>query len=200
MSRKCWLVGLCLLLFLVAWPLQAAVTHQVQKGDTLYKLSRHYGVSLAELKNANGLKSDLIFIGQVLRIPTKGGIRVSRAGRVFTQEDIDWLARVVYSEARGEPYAGQVAVAAVVLNRVFDSGFPNTVWGVIFQPLAFTAVADGQINLTPNATAYKAAREALVGVDPSGGALYYWNPVKATSKWIWSRTIINRIGNHVFGI
>ena len=74
---------------------------------------------------------------------------------MFTQEDIDWLARVVYSEARGEPYAGQVAVAAVVLNRVFDSGFPNTVWGVIFQPLAFTAVADGQINLTPNATLIK---------------------------------------------
>jgi N-acetylmuramoyl-L-alanine amidase len=111
-----------------------------------------------------------------------------------------WLSRAVYSEARGEPYLGQVAVAAVVLNRVENSQFPNTIKGVIFQKSAFTAVSDGQIYLTPNATAIKAAREALAGADPSGGALYYWNPAKSTSKWIWTRTIINRIGNHVFGI
>ncbi|MGI6588073.1 MAG: cell wall hydrolase [Peptococcia bacterium] len=187
------------LMMVMASPLFAAVTHKVKKGDTLFRLSRNYGVSIASIKSANGLKSDLIIIGQVLRIPTSTN-NVSRSGKSFSQEDINWLARVVHGEARGESYTGQVAVAAVVLNRLDSRQFPNTVKGVIFQSGAFTAVADGQINLTPNTTAYRAVREAIAGADPSGGALYYWNPAKATSKWIWSRTIINRIGNHVFGI
>lgn len=188
-----------LLLLLVATPLFAETAHKVVKGDTLFKLSRHYGVSIAQIKSANGLKSDLIIIGRVLRIPT-GAANVSRSGRVFSQADINLLARVVYGEARGESYSGQVAVAAVVLNRLENREFPNTVSGVVNQPGAFTAVSDGQIRLNPNTTAYQAVREAIGGADPSGGALYYWNPVKATSKWIWSRTIINRIGNHVFGV
>jgi N-acetylmuramoyl-L-alanine amidase len=187
------------LMMVMVSPLFAAVTHKVKKGDTLFRLSRNYGVSIASIKSANGLKSDLIIIGQVLRIPTSTN-NVSRSGKSFSQEDINWLARVVHGEARGESYTGQVAVAAVVLNRLDSRQFPNTVKGVIFQSGAFTAVADGQINLTPNTTAYRAVREAIAGADPSGGALYYWNPAKATSKWIWSRTIINRIGNHVFGI
>ncbi|HHY05905.1 MAG TPA: LysM peptidoglycan-binding domain-containing protein [Clostridia bacterium] len=186
-------------MLLMASPLFAATTHKVKKGDTLFRLSRNYGVSIAEIKSANGLKSDLILIGQVLRIPT-ATTNVSRSGRDFSQAEINWLARVVHGEARGESYTGQVAVAAVVLNRVDSRQFPNTVQGVVFQPGAFTAVTDGQINLTPNTIAYRAVREAIAGSDPSGGALYYWNPAKATSKWIWSRTIINRIGNHVFGI
>jgi N-acetylmuramoyl-L-alanine amidase len=188
-----------ILMMVMASPLFAAVSHKVKKGDTLFKLSRNYGVSIASIKNANGLRSDKILIGQVLRIPTSTN-NVSRSGRSFSQEDINWLARVVHGEARGESYTGQVAVAAVVLNRLDSRQFPNTVKGVIFQSGAFTAVADGQINLTPGTTAYRAVREAIAGADPSGGALYYWNPAKATSKWIWSRTIINRIGNHVFGI
>ena len=108
------------------------------------------------------------------------------------------LARCVYSEARGEPYAGQVAVAAVVLNRVRSSSFPNTIAGVIYQKGAFTAVSDGQINLTPNQTAYNAARDALNGWDPTGGCLYYYNPATATSKWIWSLKVEIKIGKHAF--
>jgi N-acetylmuramoyl-L-alanine amidase len=110
------------------------------------------------------------------------------------------LARCIHGEARGEPYVGKVAVAAVVLNRVRDPQFPNTIAGVIYQPLAFTAVADGQINLTPNKDAINAARDALNGWDPTYGCLYYWNPATATSKWIWSRQVNLKIGKHWFGI
>jgi len=110
------------------------------------------------------------------------------------------LARCIHGEARGEPYVGKVAVAAVVLNRTRSPQFPNTIAGVIYQPLAFTAVADGQINLTPNKDAINAARDALNGWDPTYGTLYYWNPATATSKWIWSRKVTLKIGKHWFGI
>lgn len=110
------------------------------------------------------------------------------------------LARTVHGEARGEPYVGKVAVAAVVLNRTRSPQFPNTVAGVVYQPLAFTAVADGQINLTPNKDSIKAARDALNGWDPTYGCLYYWNPATATSKWIWSRKVMLKIGKHWFGL
>lgn len=116
----------------------------------------------------------------------------------FSQNDIQLMANAVYGEARGEPYEGQVAVAAVILNRVESSTFPNTVSGVIFEPRAFTAVADGQIWLTPNEQAKQAVMDAINGWDPSGNALYYFNPATATSDWIWSRPQIKRIGKHVF--
>lgn len=112
--------------------------------------------------------------------------------------DLNLLARAVYSEARGEPYTGQVAIAAVVLNRVRNSSFPNTISGVIYQSGAFTAVSDGQINLTPNDTAKKAAQDALNGWDPSYGSIYYFNPSTATNKWIWSRPHVVTIGKHRF--
>jgi N-acetylmuramoyl-L-alanine amidase len=108
------------------------------------------------------------------------------------------LARCVHAEARGEPYTGKVAVAAVVLNRVKSPSFPNTVSGVIYQPRAFTAVADGQINLTPDNESIRAARDALNGWDPTGGCLYYYNPAKTTSSWIYSRPVMLVIGNHRF--
>ncbi|KHD85788.1 hypothetical protein NG54_07070 [Heyndrickxia ginsengihumi] len=116
----------------------------------------------------------------------------------YSQNDIQLLANAVYGEARGEPYEGQVAVAAVILNRVESPSFPNTISGVIFEPGAFTAVSDGQIWLTPNETAKKAVLDAINGWDPSGNALYYFNPATATSKWIWSRPQIKRIGKHIF--
>ena len=112
--------------------------------------------------------------------------------------DLNLLSRLVYGEARGETYKGQVAVAAVVLNRVKHSSFPNSIAGVIYQSGAFTAVSDGQINLTPDATAKKAAQDALNGWDPSYGAIYYFNPNTATSKWIWSRPQTVTIGRHIF--
>ena len=112
--------------------------------------------------------------------------------------NLNLLAKVVYAEARGEPYTGQVAVAAVVLNRVRSSAFPNTISGVVYQSGAFTAVSDGQINLTPNQTAYNAAQDALNGWDPSYGAIYYFNPNTATNSWIWSRPHLVTIGKHRF--
>lgn len=118
----------------------------------------------------------------------------------MTENDLKLMANAVYGESRGEPYVGQVAVAAVILNRVSNAAFPNTVSGVIFQPGAFTAVADGQIYLTPNETAKKAVREALSGVDPTNGCIYYFNPETATSKWIWTRKQVKTIGRHIFAI
>ena len=115
-----------------------------------------------------------------------------------SSSDLNLLARIIYAEARGEPYTGQVAVGAVVLNRVRHSSFPNTIAGVIYQSGAFDAVADGQINYTPNSTAIKAAQDALNGWDPSYGAIYYFNPATATNKWIWSRPPTVTIGNHRF--
>ena len=117
-----------------------------------------------------------------------------------TNNDLYLLAKLIHSEARGEPYTGQVAVGAVVLNRVKDAGFPNTLQGVIYQPWAFTALHDGQFDLEPNSTAYQAAQDALNGWDPTYGCLYYYNPATATSAWIWSRTTVITIGNHVFAL
>ena len=124
----------------------------------------------------------------------------SSKSQTQTSSDLYLLAKCIHAEARGEPYAGQVAIGAVILNRVNSSKFPNTISGVIYQPYAFTAVNDGQINLEPNQTAYNAARDALNGWDPSYGALYYYNPKTATSSWIWSRTVLVTIGNHKFAI
>ena len=117
-----------------------------------------------------------------------------------TNSDLYLLAKLIYSEARGEPYVGQVAVGAVVLNRVEDPGFPNTLEGVIYQPWAFTALHDGQFELEPNSTAYQAAQDAFNGWDPSYGSIYYYNPKTATSSWIFSRTTVVTIGNHVFAV
>lgn len=116
----------------------------------------------------------------------------------FSAQDLRLLAQAVHAEARGEPYIGKVAVAAVILNRLDSELFPDTISGIIFQPLAFEAVADGQIWLTPDESAKKAVMDAINGWDPSGGALYYFNPATATSKWIWSRPQIKKIGKHIF--
>ena len=126
------------------------------------------------------------------------GIVSSSGSTSSSNSNIELLARAVYGEARGEPYAGQVAVAAVILNRVEDSRFPKTISGVVYQSGAFDVVADGQINLTPNSTAYQAARDALNGWDPTYGCLYYYNPKTATNAWIKQLPISVTIGSHVF--
>lgn len=118
----------------------------------------------------------------------------------LSKQELYDLARVVHGEARGEPFTGQVAVAAVVLNRVESGNFGNSIKEVIYEPGAFTAVADGQYYLEPDSSAFKAVEAAIQGWDPTGGAIYYWNPQTATSKWVWSRPIINQIGKHVFAI
>lgn len=119
-------------------------------------------------------------------------------GQNSSSTNVNLLANIISAEARGEPYSGQVAVGAVVLNRVKSSSFPNTIAGVIYQPGAFTAITDGQINKPVTQSSYNAAKDALNGWDPSGGALYYYNPATATSSWIWSRPVITQIGNHIF--
>lgn len=173
--------------------------YTVKEGESLFLIAKKYGITVDALKRENGLSSDTIITGQNLRIPA-GNVNTSRSysGYSFSQGDIDLMAKAVYGEARGESYTGQVAIAAVIINRVESEDFPNTVSAVIFEPWAFTAVHDGQFYLTPDATAYRAVRDAVNGSDPTGEALYYWNPVTATNKWIWSRPIITTIGKHVF--
>ena len=131
-----------------------------------------------------------------------GGFRTTEttAQTQRSASDVQLLARAVNGEARGEPYEGQVAVAAVILNRVKHPSFPNTIAGVIYQPGAFTAVSDGQINepIAENSTVYKACQDAMNGWDPTYGAIYYFNPDTATNKWIWSRPLIRQIGKHRF--
>ncbi|MBR2349892.1 MAG: spore cortex-lytic enzyme [Clostridia bacterium] len=149
-------------------------------------------------QRSNGLTVDGVVgqkTAQALGMSLSSG---SSGGGSYSSADLSLLARVVYSEARGEPYTGQVAVAAVVLNRVKSSSFPNTISGVVYQPWAFTAVNDGQINLTPNDRAWQAARDALNGWDPTYGCLYYYNPKTATNSWIRQKKVHLAIGSHVF--
>ncbi|MFD1394478.1 spore cortex-lytic enzyme [Kroppenstedtia eburnea] len=140
--------------------------------------------------------------GELKKLTPSHGGKVSgkaSAGKVsLTQEDRKWMARAVYSEARGEPYKGQVAVAAVIINRMQSDKFPNTAKGVIMQKGAFTAVDDGQIWMNPDSDAKKAVEDAAKGWDPSSNALFYFNPDTATSKWIWSRPQLLKIGKHIF--
>ena len=148
-------------------------------------------------QKANGLSADGI-VGP--KTASALGVTINSEEVAQSGSDLYLLAKCVYSEARGEPYEGQVAVAAVVLNRVESPQFPNTIAEVIYQPWAFTAVHDGQINLEPNSTAYSAAKDAMNGWDPTYGCLYYYNPTTATSEWIFSRTTVVTIGKHVFAI
>ncbi|NLK01120.1 MAG: cell wall hydrolase [Clostridia bacterium] len=120
------------------------------------------------------------------------------AVNALNETELYLLAQAINGEARGEPYEGKVAVGAVILNRVGDRDFPDTIAGVIREPGAFTAVIDGQLYLPVDQECVKAAREALEGQDPTGGALYYYNPAKATSWWIWTKPVSLRIGNHSF--
>ena len=142
----------------------------------------------------NGLTADGIAGPATLK-----ALGMSTGGGGSGQEStVELLARVISAEARGEPYSGQVAVGAVILNRVEHPSFPNTVAGVVYQPGAFTCMVDGQIDQPVADSAYRAARDALNGADPSGGAIYYFNPSTATSAWIWSRPLIKVIGSHRF--
>lgn len=211
------ILGIVLLLGSMCFVCGNAEAKNIVKGDTTenikivqqrlynlkyytYKVDGIWGSrTLAAVKNFqrdNGLVADGIVGAKTEKAL---GVTLSQSGSTsLSSTELNLLARCVYSEARGEPYTGQVAVAAVVLNRVRNSSFPNTVSGVIYQPGAFTAVSDGQINLTPNETAYKAARDALNGWDPTNGCLYYYNPATATSKWIWSLKVELTIGRHSF--
>ena len=162
--------------------------------DGIYGSKTVAAVRLFQSKN--GLTVDGIAGPKTLA--AMGIFTSSSGGGSASNSDLNLLAHLIYAEARGEPYSGQVAVGAVVLNRVKSSKFPNSVAGVIYQPGAFDVVSDGQINYAPNTTAINAARDALNGWDPTYGCIYYFNPNTATSSWIWSRPYVITIGNHRF--
>jgi len=136
----------------------------------------------------------------VSAISSESQIHSRGLGRLVSKEEVELLSRVIYGEARGEDFLGQVAVGAVVLNRLQDPRFPKTIRGIVYQSGAFTAVNDRQIHLDPDDQAFKAAEAALSGLDPTNGAIFYYNPRTATDEWIKSRTVIKRIGNHTFSI
>ena len=215
-------LGFCVFQTLPAKDVQtayAAVYQQGSRGTTVKTIQKklknwgYYtgsvdGIFGAKTKEAvryfqrkNGLTVDGIVGNKTLSaLGMSTSSSSSGATSGYSDADIALLARLIYGEARGESYVGQVAVGAVVLNRIKSSSFPNTMSGVIYQSYAFTAVDDGQINLTPDATAKKAAQDAMNGWDPTYGALYYYNPATATSSWIFSRKTTVTIGNHVFAI
>ncbi len=150
----------------------------------------------------NGLRADGVVgpaTAAALGVSLSGSGGSTDAG-AYNESEIYTLARLVHAEARGEPYVGKVAVAAVVLNRVRSAAFPNTISGVIYQAGAFDCVADGQINLAPDSDALRAARDAMNGWDPTGGCIYYYNPATSTSAWIWSREVRLAIGAHNFAV
>ncbi len=163
--------------------------------------------AVVKFQRRNGLVADGIIGNKTLAalgisssmLSSQGSSSVSSVGK-YSSSDVQLLARLIYAEARGESYTGQVAVGAVVLNRVKSSSFPNTISAVIYQPYAFTCVNDGQINLSPNNTAINAAKDAMNGWDPSYGSLYYYNPKVATSSWIFTRPTVVTIGRHVFAM
>jgi len=155
--------------------------------------------AVKEFQRKNGLKVDGIAGPQTLAalgLPT--GQTTGTTTSTSRSADVNLLARVINGEARGEPYKGQVAVGAVVLNRVKHPSFPNTLAGVIYQPGAFTAITDGQIHANLEPTSIRAAQDALNGWDPTNGCIYYYNPAKTTNKWIYSRPVVTKIGSHVF--
>ncbi len=162
--------------------------------------------AVKKFQRKNGLTADGIAgIATYTALGMNDSVKVlegnkNNSGSNYTNSDLYMLAKCIYAEARGESYTGQVAVGAVILNRVASSSFPNTISGVIYQKGAFTAVTDGQINLEPNKTAMNAASDAMNGWDPTYGCLYYYNPAVATSSWIFSRKTVTTIGKHIFAI
>ncbi|HOJ77272.1 MAG TPA: cell wall hydrolase [Bacillota bacterium] len=187
-------------LFLFSHESEADWKYTVKRGDTLFNISKRTGVSVAAIKSRNGLSRDTLKIGQVLTIPTGTTSAGTQNTPSRSAGDLELLARVIHAEAQAEPYLGKVAVGGVILNRVQNPKFPKTIAGVIYQPHAFESVSNGWINKPASADSKKAAKDALSGWDPSGGALYFFNPAKTNNPWIWARKIINRIGKHVFAI
>lgn len=162
--------------------------------DGIYGSKTYSAVKSFQKKN--GLQADGIAGEKTLA--ALGIKSTSNSSTSNNNTNLNLLSKLVYAEARGEPYKGMVAVAATVLNRVANPKFPNTVSGVIYQSGAYTCVSDGQINLSPDSTSRKAAQDAINGWDPTYGCIYYFNPNTATSSWIWSRTQVLTIGKHIF--
>ncbi len=183
--------------------------HTVKSGDTLFGISRNYGVGVADIKSASGLKTAFITPGMKLLVPNAGYRPVKDEVKPvfgdrfpFSKGDIRLLAQLINAEARGETLEGQIAVGAVIMNRITSGRFPNSIKKVIFQKTKgvyqFTPVQDGQINLEPHPTAFYAAEQAIKGHDPTGGALFFYNPETSSDRWIRTLPVTKVIGNHVF--
>lgn len=174
--------------------------YTVKSGDSLYLISKKYGISLYSLRSANGQWSDYIYPGQILNLPGISSNSTS-SSIPYTASDVDLLARLINAEAQGEPYNAMVAVGAVVVNRVKSSEFPNSISSVIYQQIngyyQFTPVLNGWIDKPASQTAYNAARDALNGVDPTKGALFYFDD-STTNSWLWSKQIAIIIDKMVF--
>lgn len=185
---------------IMAWASPAvAWTYRIENGDSLFKLSKEFGAKINTLQRTNGLQSDLILAGKTLWIPdTEAKPMQNSRG----QNDLYLLARLISGEARGESYQGQVAVGAVIMNRLKNKDFPITIAGNVYKKGEFESVSNGQIWGAVTPSALKAAKAAISGEDPTGGALYFYNPDKVRSKtnWIWSRQVTGRIGLHLFAI
>ena len=175
------------------------LTYKVHKGDTLYDIALAHQVKLSALLQANNLTGSLIKPGDILTLPPREGNKLSDS---ILPEEITLLARLIYAEARGESFLGQVAVGAVTLNRLVSQEFPDTLTKVIYQKTnnvyQFSPIGDGSINMEPDDQAMFAALRALSGEDPTGGALFFYNPDISKDEWIRTLPVINRIGNHVF--
>ncbi|MGM0369541.1 MAG: cell wall hydrolase [Bacillota bacterium] len=174
--------------------------YYVSAGDNLYDLAREFKTSIQVLKKINDLgHSNVIRKGDKIKLPINNLTEKEVIYHTISDQEFELLARLIHGEARGESYIGQVAVGAVILNRMLSSYFPNDIRSVIYQSGQFSPVANGQINLRPNRTAYRAARSALQGQDPTRGARYFYNPQTAKDMW-WFKTreVVVEIGNHVF--
>ena len=174
--------------------------YRITVGDNLYDLAREFNTNIGVLRALNDLDlSDVIRLGDSIKLPIDNITPRELLSHTITDDEFELLARIIHGEARGEPYIGQVAVGAVVLNRVLGNYFPNDIHSVIYQSNQFCPVSDGQIYLEPNRTAYRAAEEALAGNDPTRGAEYFYNPDTANhTSWFEQRQKVVRIGNHVF--
>lgn len=170
-----------------------------RKGATMRKILVYYGIVLMALLTIISMTNVLPYSLREDRTEDERRVEEKPQKRLLVNEnDLDLLARAVHAESRGEPYDGQIAVAAVIINRVESEEFPNTIPGVIYEPLAFSVVADGQINRPAGEEALRAAHDALNGIDPSNGALFFYNPAKARSAWLGARPVLKTIGKHVF--
>lgn len=186
-----------------------AVSYKVKSGDTLYLIAKRNGISLASLRKANNYWKDTIYVGQTLLLPKTSSTaaaaqtqtQISKGVIPYTQSDLDLLARLIYAEAQGQPYKAQLAVGAVVVNRVQSTAWPNTIKSVIYQKSAgyyqFTPVLNGFINKPASSEARQAALEALKGADPTNGAQFYFDD-STKNTWLWSKKVALRVGNMVF--